>query len=127
MKLGEFLSSKRKEKGMTVREFAKKIEISPSFLCDLESGYRSFPSENKIEGLFQRIVCALEMSDEDSSLFEKMIDESMFENGKMPHEIAVYLQAVPEAQVALRKAKNNEVGNDVWEAFSKALEKKKGK
>ena len=53
---GVFLSKKRKEVKKTVRGFAKEIGISPSFLCDLESGARSFPSNSKFPDLLNRII-----------------------------------------------------------------------
>ncbi len=125
MKLGEFLSNKRKERGIPLRQFAIKIGISPSFLCDLESGYRSFPSENKMNGLFEKIASALQLNDEEVELFRMLIDEAMLENGKLPNAISAYLQEVPEAQLALRKAKDKGLGKDAWKAFVDSMEGKK--
>lgn len=124
MKLGEFLSNKRKERGIPLRQFAVKIGISPSFLCDLESGYRSFPSENKMNGLFEKIVFNLQLDNEEIALFRALADESMLESGKLPNAISIYLQEVPEAQLALRKAKDKGLGKDVWKTFIDSIEEK---
>lgn len=41
MKLGPFIRTTRHEKGLTLRELARKAEISAPFLSDLERGNRS--------------------------------------------------------------------------------------
>lgn len=41
--VGEVIKSKREEKGYTLSEFAKKIEISPGYLSQIENGRKTNP------------------------------------------------------------------------------------
>lgn len=123
MKFGEYLEGKRKERAIPLRTFAQKIRISPSFLCDLESGYRTFPSDEKCEGLMGRIIKELTLNDEEAETLRKLADESMFSKGKVPSEIIHYLQSVPAAQMALRKAKESNASDETWQAIVEDMKK----
>ncbi len=123
MKFGEYLEEKRKEREIPLRAFAQKIGISPSFLCDLESGYRAFPSEEKFDGLMERIINELALNDEEAEILRKLADESMFSKGKVPSEIIQYLKGVPTAQMALRKAKEKNVSDETWQNIVEDLKK----
>ncbi len=46
---GELISTLRKQKGYSIREFAKIVQLSPGFISQLERGKASsFPCENNI-------------------------------------------------------------------------------
>lgn len=123
MKFNDYLSSKRKEKGITVRAFAEMVHISPSFLCDLESGHREFPSTSKVNpNLLQDIVASLELVGEDAQRMEDLAHASMLENDKVPTELSAYLKTVPEASAALRIAKDKNVTKEKWDEIVKILE-----
>lgn len=123
MKFGEYLEEKRKERKIPLRTFAKNIGISPSFLCDLESGYRAFPSEAKFDGLMEQIIKQLALSDDEAEILRNLADESMFSKGRVPSEIIQYLQNVPAAQMALRKAKESNTSDETWKNIVEDLKK----
>lgn len=126
MEFKEFLMLKRKEKGMTIRGLASKLGISPAFLCDLESGNRAFPANSKkYPDLLKTIINVLELNESDSSLMSKLADESMLSKDKIAVEVKQYLQSVPVAQQALRKAQENNVTDEEWNEFIKMIERKK--
>lgn len=124
MKFNEFLMLKRKERGLTIRGLARLINISPAFLCDLESGSRAFPANSKkFPNLLKTIIDKLELSEEDSILMSKLADESMLSKDKIAIELKEYLQNVPLAQQALRKAQENNVSEDQWKEFIEKIER----
>ena len=126
MTFGGYLTQKRKEKGMTIRYFAKEIGISPSFLCDLETDDRAFPSNSKkCPDLFNNIVKTLKLNDDEKNELRKLADESMLAGDKISAEISEYLKRVPEASVALRKANENNVSKEKWDEIMKILEETK--
>ena len=126
MIFGKFLSSKRIEKKITVRGFASMIGISPSFLCDLESGNRAFPAKSKkFPDLMNNIISSLDLTSEDSIMLRRLAEESMLNGDRLSPEISVYLQNVPEAQQALRIAKENGISKEEWNAFIKLIRKDK--
>lgn len=123
MQFKEYLTKKRIEKGIPVRIFAKRIGISPSFLCDLESGHRSFPSDPELASkLYVNIVEVLELSEEEAKEFRTLADQSTLEGGKLASDIRIYLMNSPQAQLALRKAKEKGVTDDMWSALMKFME-----
>ena len=125
MEFKEFLMLKRKEKGLTIRGFASLLGISPAFLCDLESGNRAFPANSKkYPDLLKRIIEKLELNSNDASFMSKLADESMLSKDKIALEVKEYLQNVPLAQQALRKAQENNVTDEQWNEFIRMIERK---
>ena len=125
MEFSNYLSQKRTEKRIPIRKFATAIGISPSFLCDLESGVRAFPAKSKFPDLLEKMIAALELNEEDAELFRSLVEQSMLRGDKVSPEISAYLKRVPEAAVALRKANENNVSKEQWEEIIKILEEKK--
>ena len=125
MEFSEYLSQKRIEKHIPIRKFAEMIGISPSFLCDLESGHRAFPAKSKFPDLLEKMIAALELNEEEAEVFRSLVEQSMLKGDKVSPEISAYLKRVPEAAVALRKANENNVSKEQWEAIIKILEEKK--
>lgn len=126
MRFGEFLNEKRVGKRITVRSFAAMVGISPSFLCDLESGTRAFPARSKKSpDLLEKMVSALSLDDAEAKEFKDLAEESMLSGNRVPAEISEYLQKVPEAQQALRLAKEKSVSKEEWEGFVRMLKERK--
>ena len=48
--LGEFIRKVRDEKQLSLREFARRLQISPAFASDIELG-RRFPSDDMLQGI----------------------------------------------------------------------------
>ena len=123
MEFGEFLSAKRKEKGYTVRKFADLIDISPSFLCDLENGDRPFPSQSKKTDLLEKMCKFLNLNNKEIMEFKKLADQSALKHNKLPNEISSYLLNNPLAQQALRKATDKKISDVAWGKVIDFLEK----
>lgn len=123
MQFKEYLAEKRRQKKIPIRVFATQVGISPSFLCDLESGHRSFPSDPTIATpLFSKMVAALGLSEEEAYTFKEMVDQSTLEGGKLSSDLRDYLLKSPQAQLALRKAKEKEVSDQMWAELLKKIE-----
>ena len=123
MQFKEYLAEKRLQKRIPVRVFARLVGISPSYLCDLESGHRSFPSDpSKAKELFDKMIAVLELSNEEAAQFKLLADQSTLENGKLSGDIREYLLHNPQAQLALRKAKEKGISDEIWAALIKKIE-----
>ena len=126
MQFKEYLSDKRSQKKIPVRTFAGLVGISPSFLCDLESGHRCFPSDPELaESLFSKMADALGLTPDERSEFKTLADQSTLEGGKLPADIREYLLQNPQVQLALRKAKDKGMAGDLWDALIKKIEEEK--
>lgn len=100
-------------RGLSIREFANLVKISPSYLCDLEKGYRLYPA-SKPE-LFDKIVNVLHLSSEEKEELEKLRDECTSSRNKLDPALAEYLANTPSAQAALRFAKDKEYTEEDWQ------------
>ena len=93
MTFGEFLLLKRTDQRITIRQFASNIGISPSFLCDLESGNRAFPANSrKYPDLLEKIISALSLDEKEATLMRNLAKESMLIGDRVPPEISDYLK-----------------------------------
>ena len=61
----EYLKQKRLDKEITLRGFAKLVDISPVYLCDLEKGRKAAPSME----VMQKMVSKLALNKEESERF----------------------------------------------------------
>lgn len=122
MEFGTYLATCRAKKKIPIRKFALQIGISPSFLCDLESGARSFPAKSKFPNLLNKIVVALELNKKEEECLRSLAEQSMLKGDKIPSEISSYLKRVPAASVALRKANEKNVSKEKWEKILQILE-----
>ncbi len=126
MKFSEFLTLKRKEKRIPIRKFAEQINISPSFLCDLERGTRNFPlNSKKNPNLFNDMVKALSLNEKDKLEMSNLIEESQISNQTLSQELSAYLLSTPSAQQALRKAKDKNTSNETWKKIISVIDNDK--
>ena len=42
---GEYVKQRRESLGMTMKEFAEQVKLSPAYLCDIEKGNRKPPEK----------------------------------------------------------------------------------
>lgn len=119
-----FLAQKRKEKKIPVRKFAEMINISPSFLCDLERGLRNFPlNSKKNPNLFKDIVKHLDLNAEEEATMKNLIQESLISNQTIMPELSQYLLKTPLAQQALRQATESNTSNETWQEIIEVIKK----
>lgn len=123
---GKYISDKRKEKGISLRTMAKDLDISISYLSDLEQGNKMPPnsSKDKYKDLIMGIMEYLEMNDEDKQTCLKYADNDLIKKGYVSNDITNYMEQTPLASVALRKAKDLNFSNDDWEKIINELNNK---
>src|SRR5579884_1996319 len=86
--LGECLRTRRVSKGYGLRKFAAQLEITPSYLSDIETD-RRIPSEEVLRSI--------------ASLLGLELDELMARAGRLGDEAEKYLRHRPEAGVLFRR------------------------
>ena len=121
---GDYISNKRREKGVTLRTMAKDLSISVSYLSDLEQGNKMPPnsSSDKYKDLINKIMDYLNMNEDDKQLCLKYADIDLIKKGHVSNDITNYMEKTPLAGVALRKAKDLNYSNDDWEKIINNLQ-----
>ena len=123
---GKYISDKRKEKGISLRTMAKDLDISISYLSDLEQGNKMPPNslKDKYKDLIIGIMEYLEMNAEDKETCLKYADNDLIKKGYVSNDITNYMEKTPLASVALRKAKDLNFSNDDWKKIINELSNK---
>ena len=96
MNFGDYISQKRKEKDFTIRELANKLNISFTYLSDVEKGRaKAFKQET-----LKKIIEVLQLNKDESDELNDLAGESQ---DTVAPDIAEYLKNHPDAVVAFRK------------------------
>lgn len=117
---GKYIKRKREELQITLRGFAAEIEISPTYLHDIENGNRRAP-----EKFLERIANALKIQDSDELNY--FYDLAGVSHKGQHKDINTYMDRVPAARVALRTAKDADLTDADWQQLIELIKEKKKK
>ena len=117
-RFGEKIKLKRQEKGFTLRGFADALNIAPSYMSDIEKGKRNPPAQEIIE----KMIVLLELKEEEKN---DLLDLAATEKDTLAYDIAVYVNDIANVRVALRKAKELNLGEERWIEIIKQIEESK--
>ena len=110
MTFGAFISTRRKEAKLNLRDTAKHLGISNGYLCDIEQGRRPAP-----EGAFvERISSFLEL---DKQEHEMLLDLAADSRQTVPADLPDYIRQHDIVRAALRVAKEVDATDEEWKAL----------
>ena len=105
---GTFVKEKRLVKGINLRKLAELLELAPAYISDIENGNRNSPSPDKME----KLVEVLELNeDEKNEMYDLAAKDR--DNTVAP-DISEYVKSNDAVRVALRKARNLNLGEQEW-------------
>jgi transcriptional regulator with XRE-family HTH domain len=107
---GDFILGKRKQQKMTIRELAKKLEISPGYLCDIEKHRKSAVADD----ILDKLIFVLNLSEEET---EQMYDLAAIARNTVSADLPKYIMESPIIRTALREAKKNQIPDEKWKQF----------
>ncbi len=116
---GAFIAFHRRMSGLTIREAAEHLGISPAYLSDVENGKRLPFTKERLHRF--ALMTGLNQSEK-----EEMYDLAGHERNETSADIAEYLKKNPCVYAALRTAKALEAGPGDWNAMLNDLKKRKG-
>lgn len=118
---GAFLAQKRLEKDVKLRPLAERLGVSVTYLSDIIKGRRNPPEKEGLEILAECLGLTPEEHDELFYLAGK-------ERKQVSPDLPEYImdEAIPNARVALRRAKNAKLGDDFWQEVNKLIDEKDG-
>ena len=119
MTFGEYLKQKRLDKEITLRGFAKLVDISPVYLCDLEKGRKAAPSME----VMQKMVSKLALNKEESERFYDLAALEQTAKNPIPKDLNAFLKDNRVIVSALRTAKDLDATDDEWQDFIDKLRK----
>ena len=119
---GKFIEKKRKEKSITLRGLASMLSIAPAYMSDIEKGHRYPPDKEKLEAMAE----ILELSEEEKN---NMYDLAAGEKeNTVSLDLSEYIMKNDKVRIALRMARDNNLGNETWQKLIDILkiDKKEG-
>lgn len=119
MTFGEYLKQKRLDKEITLRGFAKLVDISPVYLCDLEKGRKAAPSME----VMQKMVSKLALNKEESERFYDLAALEQTAKNPIPKDLNAFLKDNRVIVSALRTAKDLDATDEEWHDFIDKLRK----
>ena len=111
MTFGAFISTRRKEAKLNLRDTAKHLGISNGSLCDLEQGRRP--------AFVERISSLLEL---DKQEHEMLLDLAADSRQTVPADLPDYIRQHDIVRAALRVAKEVDATDEEWKAFMEMLQ-----
>ena len=119
MTFGEYLKQKRLDKEITLRGFAKLVDISPVYLCDLEKGRKAAPSME----VMQKMVSKLALNKEEAERFYDLAALEQTAKNPIPKDLNAFLKDNRVIVSALRTAKDLDATDEEWQDFIDKLRK----
>lgn len=119
MTFGEYLKQKRLDKEITLRGFAKLVDKSPVYLCDLEKGRKAAPSME----VMQKMVSKLALNKEESERFYDLAALEQTAKNPIPKDLNAFLKDNHVIVSALRTAKDLDATDEEWQDFIDKLRK----
>ena len=122
MRFGDFIKKKRLDHPdeLTLKEVSKMLDISLSFLSDVENNRRKPFDKDKIELFAEK----LGLTEEEKAI---MFDLAARDRKEVPsdiEDIMMYGEIGEMARLALRKSNTGEISEEDWKQFIRKTEKK---
>lgn len=115
---GDFIAKKREENQITLREMAKRIDVSAPYLSDVEKDRRNPFDIDKLE----QISNILQLTEEEQALMYNLAGEK---RNEVAPDLPEYIKDRDYVSAALRTARDLDAGEKEWFEFIENL--KKGK
>lgn len=119
---GAYIAQKRIEKDVKLKPIAEKLGVSVTYLSDIIKGRRNPPDIDGLEALSE----ILGLSEEEKNV---MFDLAGRERNQVSPDLPEYImdETLPNARIALRKARNAKLGDDFWKEITQIIDKKGGR
>lgn len=115
---GQFLSEKREEKDFTLRELARQLGVSAPYLSDVEKNRSAPLTAERLETL----AGILNLSEKEKADMYDLIGK---QRDSVAPDLPEYIKGRDYISVALRTARDLDVGEEEWLKFVEELKKRK--
>jgi len=118
---GAFVAKKRIERDVKLKPISEKLGVSVTYLSDIIKGRRNPPDIEGLEALSE----ILALTDDEKN---EMFDLAGRDRNQVSPDLPNYImdESLPHARVALRRARNANLGDDFWREVNKIIDQKEG-
>lgn len=119
MTFGDFITEKRKAKGLIYRDIAEALDISLPYISDVEKGRRNAFEKDKLE----KLSAVLGLTDEEKTF---MFDLAGQQRQEVSPDLPEYIMERDYVRYALRTARDLKADESEWLEFVEELKRRKG-
>ena len=116
---GQYLKSLRESRDITLRELARKTNLSAAYLSDVENGSIKPLTKERME----TVIEVMELSSEEQS---KLYDLAALVRREVAADLPDYIMGNDFVTAALRTARDLQAGEEEWLRFVEDLKKREG-
>ena len=116
---GQYLKSLRESRDITLRELARKTNLSAAYLSDVENGSIKPLTKERME----TVIEVMELSAEEQS---KLYDLAALVRKEVAADLPDYIMGNDFVTAALRTARDLQAGEEEWLRFVEDLKKREG-
>ncbi|MDE7197281.1 MAG: helix-turn-helix transcriptional regulator [Lachnospiraceae bacterium] len=106
----------REQQGISIRELARKVNKTPTYISDIERGNNKPPEKE----LMQKILAILEL--QETEIQNCLYDLAAQERGGVSEDIADYIMSYYDLRRAIRMAQRKKTGEQFWKECVKYIQ-----
>lgn len=116
---GEFLTEKRKSRGVLMKDLADELGVSKVYLCDVEKGRKAAPKSEHLKIIAEQ----LNLNEEErNTMYDLAAEAQAYQKGISP-DLPEYIMENDIVRAALRTAKKYNINDEEWLDFIRRIEK----
>lgn len=119
MTFGEFLTEKRKSRGVLMKDLADELGVSKVYLCDVEKGRKAAPKSEHLRIIAEQLNLSEE---EQNTMYDLAAEAQAYQKGISP-DLPEYIMENDIVRTALRTAKKYNINDEEWLDFIRRIEK----
>jgi len=113
---GQYLRAVRQAKKMSIRQLAKAVSKTPTYLSDIEKGNNKPPEKELLEKIIQELKL-----DDYQKLKNTLFDLAAKERNDIPADIKEYLMSNKALLQIIRTAQEKPDGEQIWTQISEKV------
>lgn len=113
---GKYLRSVRQAKGISIRQLAKEVDKTPTYLSDIENGHNKPPEKELLETIIQKLNL-----DNSPKVKAALFDLAAKERNDIPADVKDYIMSNQTLLEIIRIAKDNPNNKQFWSNIAQTL------
>ena len=113
---GKYLRSVRKAKGISIRQLAKEVDKTPTYLSDIENGHNKPPEKELLDTIIQKLNL-----DEFPKVKATLFDLAARERNDIPADVKDYIMSNQILFKIIRTAKDRPDSEQIWSNIVKTI------
>lgn len=113
---GKYLRSVRQAKGISIRQLAKEVDKTPTYLSDIENGHNKPPEKELLETIIQKLNL-----DDSPKVKATLFDLAAKERNDIPADVKDYIMSNQTLLEIIRIAKDNPNNKQFWSNIAQTL------